>query len=177
MTVRKIKLKPVIFTQRTYCGPVAIAAITGKDVERVIKDILNQRKKRLRKYNTVGVIKHWRNRGKYNQVKSMTTQELAIALEKYGYRLVQLWDYKGKELHEWHFEKKIYASEAPHLVVAHYHFIAVQGWNCVDAMCSRGAIIPFGKYSRPRAIVTEAYRVERISRQVQKKTLASVSLG
>ncbi len=153
----------------TYCGPTAISAMTGKDVQRVIKDILNRRRKRLKAaVSPKGYREEMKARSsRFRQVRGMYTHELMAIVEKYGYRLVGLRkdSYRRKTLHDWHFDERIYAREAIYLVVVHHHFVAVQGWNCCDAMSTKGKVLPIGKYARPKSIVTDAFRLERAPRR------------
>jgi hypothetical protein len=164
--VRKIKLHEVDCDRTTYCGPTAISAVTGRCVKRVVKDAVNWRRKRLREQVSPQEYARRRNVGRFNRVKSMSTWETMLILTKYGYGMVAdpPSTFSGKRFHDWHFEQKVFAKDDVFMVVAHNHWIVVQGWSLVDAMSSQGSIQPVGKYSRPRAVVTEVYRVVRLRR-------------
>lgn len=122
-----------------FCGPTAIAAITGQPLETVIAAVTAHRAKH-------GTPRRLRNRGAV--VRSMFASEIAPVCEALGWR--------AEEHHgacmtfaQWQRVRK----QAPYVVLVTGHFVAVSGHWFVDT-----------RYREPIPLTRAPYRRMRVKR-------------
>jgi hypothetical protein len=129
--------------KRLYCGPVAVAALIGADVDEVIRVIQRQRKNR-------------------RQVQGTGPSELQHVLQHFGHDM-QLVSDLGRNpptLATWERERTDSEFEQAWLLVVTGHWVAVRGRWFVDTW-SNGTPVRITDAPRRRKRVRYAYRVYR----------------
>ena len=136
-----------------YCGPVAIAAVTGKDVTKIEEAIQ-------------------RNRNNGRMVIGTFASDLSGALHEFGFRMIRvsvsrtpepaLGDKKipNPTLVHWLRTRKPADGKSTFILNVGHHWIAVEGRRICDTYTSgEPTFIRSGPHRRRR--VLEAYRIER----------------
>lgn len=101
--------------QRVYCGPTAVAAAIGADVDEVVRTVQ-------------------RNRRNYRPVKGTSADELQRVLWHFGHDLQLVADLSRNSptLAGWERERTDWEFEKPLLVIVTGHWVAVRGRWLVD---------------------------------------------
>jgi hypothetical protein len=127
--------------QRLYCGPVAVAALIGANVDEVIRVIQQHRNNR-------------------RQVRFTHYYELQHALRHFGRDLQLVADLSRKSptLATWERERTYWEFEQAWLLTVTGHWVAVRGRWFVDTW-TNGTPVRIGDAPRRRKRVRYAYRV------------------
>ena len=127
--------------QRLYCGPVAVAALIGANVDEVIRVIQQHRNNR-------------------RQVRFTYHYELQHALRHFGHDLQLVADLSRNSptLATWERERTDWDFEQAWLLIVTGHWVAVRGWWFADTF-SNGSPVRIANAPRRRKRVRYAYRV------------------
>ena len=135
-----------------YCGPTAMAAITGFGsmvVERMLQSLRKDAPKPRRERHARG-----------DMVRAMWSSEVEPLARALGWRAVEvvapLDQHYGTTLAQW--QRRRVKDAAPYLVLVTGHFVAVQGRWFVDS--TQREPIPFSKAKHKRKRVVRVWRLE-----------------
>jgi hypothetical protein len=143
---RPLQRHPLLWTvkssdtgQRLFCGPVAVAALIGADVDEVIRVIQ-------------------RHRNDYREVRGTHDHELKYAFQHFGYgmNLVANLYQKSPTLAAWERDRTDW--DAAYLVVVTRHWVAIRGQWLVDTWTS-GAPVRIKDAPHRRKRVRLVYRI------------------
>jgi len=149
---------------RPYCGPTAVAAVTGIPVLRVIKALLRRKKEANRPKDKNPIAwREYRKWARRARIKSTGRFELEYVLHKFrrlrlqGYPLTMA----NPTLEQWLATAPRDGGPKPrdrYIVEVTGHWVATQGWFVCDTY-SHGKVVPIDKYARPKCRVVRVYRV------------------
>lgn len=129
-----------------WCGPSALAAITGKSVVEVEDAILAYRKRNPPPR---------RNRGHRGRVVSMWWSEVEPVCKALGWRVIENLRHGNPTFAAW---RRTRSGIGPYLVLITGHFVAVSGHWFVDS--NNREPIPATKYRHQRTRVKRVARLE-----------------
>jgi hypothetical protein len=144
---RPIQPRPTLWNvkssdaRRLYCGPVAVAALIGADVDEVIRVIQRHRNNR-------------------RQVRGTHPHELQHAFRHFGRNMQLVADLSRNSptLATWERKRTDWEFEQPWLLIVTGHWVAVRGRWFVDTM-SNGTPVRIAVAPRRRKRVRVTYRV------------------
>jgi hypothetical protein len=145
---RPIQLHPTLWEvrssntwQRLYCGPVAVAALIGANVDEVIREIQQ-------------------HRNNHRQIRGTHHYELQHALRHFGHDLQLAVDLSRNSPTRatWERERTDWKFEQAWLLTVTGHWVAVRGRWFVDTW-SNGTLVRIADAPRRRKRVRYAYRV------------------
>lgn len=145
-------LHPAPGTPLSFCGPTAIASITGRTVAEVEQAIVAHRAEH-------GQPRRDQKRGAV--VRTMWSNEVAPVVERLGWRVAEEQRGEFRTFAQWQRER----GAGPYLVLITRHFVAVSGEQFVDTRNREP--IPLAKAPYRRKRVKFIYRLE------PKETLTS----